>query len=95
MEQGEAPTTTAAAVKPASNSSRKVSPLPSRFRRVCVFCGSSPGKKPSYQLAAVQLGQQLVERGIGLVYGGGSVGLMGLVSRAVHNGGGHVIGYVS
>ena len=63
-----------------------------RFRRVCVFCGSSTGKKASYQLAAVQLGQQLVERGIGLVYGGGSVGLMGLVSRAVHNGGGDVTG---
>jgi cytokinin riboside 5'-monophosphate phosphoribohydrolase len=66
----------------------------SRFRRVCVFCGSSPGKKAAYQAAAVQLGQQLVEHGIGLVYGGGSVGLMGLVSHAVHNAGGHVIGYV-
>jgi predicted Rossmann-fold nucleotide-binding protein len=61
-----------------------------KFRRVCVFCGSSPGKRSSYQAAAVQLGQQLVERGMDLVYGGGSVGLMGLVSRAVHDGGGHV-----
>uniref|UniRef100_A0A0A9D913 Cytokinin riboside 5'-monophosphate phosphoribohydrolase n=1 Tax=Arundo donax TaxID=35708 RepID=A0A0A9D913_ARUDO len=66
----------------------------SRFRRVCVFCGSSPGKKASYQVAAIQLGHQLVERGINLVYGGGSVGLMGLISRAVHNGGGHVLGVV-
>ncbi|KAJ1292617.1 hypothetical protein BS78_01G003600 [Paspalum vaginatum] len=66
----------------------------SRFRRVCVFCGSSPGKKAAYQVAAVQLGHHLVERGIDLVYGGGSVGLMGLVSRAVHTGGGGVLGIV-
>ncbi|KAJ1701784.1 hypothetical protein LUZ63_001563 [Rhynchospora breviuscula] len=66
----------------------------SRFRRVCVFCGSSTGKKPSYQLAAIQLGHELVERNIDLVYGGGSVGLMGLVSRAVYSGGRHVLGVV-
>ncbi|KAA3467071.1 cytokinin riboside 5'-monophosphate phosphoribohydrolase LOG1-like [Gossypium australe] len=64
----------------------------SRFKRVCVFCGSSPGKNPSYQLAAIQLGQQLVERDIDLVYGGGSIGLMGLVSQAVFDGGRHVLG---
>ncbi|KAG8061894.1 hypothetical protein GUJ93_ZPchr0003g17649 [Zizania palustris] len=78
--------------KNSSNSSKQQAP--SRFRRVCVFCGSSPGKKPAYHLAAVQLGHHLVERGIDLVYGGGSVGLMGLVSRAVHGGGGHVLGVV-
>ncbi|OAY50598.1 cytokinin riboside 5'-monophosphate phosphoribohydrolase LOG1 [Manihot esculenta] len=66
----------------------------SRFRRVCVFCGSSPGKNPSYQLAAIQLGQQLVERNIDLVYGGGSIGLMGLVSQAVYDGGRHVLGVI-
>ncbi|KAH0465934.1 hypothetical protein IEQ34_006037 [Dendrobium chrysotoxum] len=66
----------------------------SRFRRICVFCGSSPGKKPSYQLAAVQLGHELVERNIDLVYGGGSIGLMGLVSQAVFNGGRHVLGVI-
>ncbi|ERN16160.1 hypothetical protein AMTRI_Chr11g152520 [Amborella trichopoda] len=66
----------------------------SRFRRVCVFCGSSPGKKSSYQEAAVQLGKELVERDIDLVYGGGSVGLMGLVSQAVHDGGRHVLGVI-
>ena len=99
-QQEEAPTSTTMTVSlatspkpaPASNGSKKQ--LPSRFRRVCVFCGSSPGRKPAYQLAAVQLGQQLVERGIDLVYGGGSVGLMGLVSRAVHGGGGRVTGVV-
>ncbi|URD78729.1 Cytokinin riboside 5'-monophosphate phosphoribohydrolase, partial [Musa troglodytarum] len=69
-------------------------PSASRFRRVCVFCGSSPGKKASYQLAAIQLGHELVQRNIDLVYGGGSVGLMGLVSQAVHEGGRHVLGVI-
>ncbi|WVZ08616.1 hypothetical protein V8G54_021962 [Vigna mungo] len=66
----------------------------SRFKRICVFCGSSSGKKPTYQEAAVQLGRELVERRIDLVYGGGSVGLMGLVSQAVHDGGRHVLGVI-
>ncbi|KAI0500817.1 cytokinin riboside 5'-monophosphate phosphoribohydrolase LOG1 isoform X1 [Dendrobium catenatum] len=66
----------------------------SRFKRICVFCGSSSGKKASYQLAAIQLGHELVERNIDLVYGGGSVGLMGVVSQAVFNGGRHVIGVI-
>ncbi|TVU01946.1 hypothetical protein EJB05_52595 [Eragrostis curvula] len=66
----------------------------SRFRRICVYCGSAKGKKASYQDAAVDLGNLLVERGIDLVYGGGSIGLMGLVSHAVHAGGRHVIGII-
>ncbi|GMJ13946.1 LONELY GUY 7 [Hibiscus trionum] len=66
----------------------------SRFKRICVFCGSSSGKKPSYQEAAVELGKELVERRIDLVYGGGSVGLMGLISQAVHDGGRHVLGVI-
>ncbi|KAL5710431.1 Cytokinin riboside 5'-monophosphate phosphoribohydrolase log7 [Ranunculus cassubicifolius] len=66
----------------------------SRFKRICVFCGSSSGKKTSYQEAAVQLGNELVERKIDLVYGGGSIGLMGLVSQAVHDGGRHVLGII-
>lgn len=66
----------------------------SRFRRICVYCGSAKGKKASYQDAAVELGKELVERGIDLVYGGGSIGLMGLVSHAVHAGGRHVIGII-
>ncbi|TMW87758.1 hypothetical protein EJD97_019516 [Solanum chilense] len=64
----------------------------SKFNRICVFCGSSSGKKTSYQEAAIDLGKELVERRIDLVYGGGSVGLMGLVSQAVHDGGRHVLG---
>lgn len=67
---------------------------PSRFNRICVFCGSSSGKNPSFRLAAVQLGNQLVERNIDLVYGGGSIGLMGLVSKAVFDGGRHVLGVI-
>ncbi|CAN6834943.1 unnamed protein product [Brassica oleracea] len=66
----------------------------SRFRRICVFCGSSSGNKTTYHDAALQLAHQLVERKIDLVYGGGSVGLMGLISHAVHDGGRHVLGYL-
>ncbi|KAL4340204.1 hypothetical protein GQ457_08G012210 [Hibiscus cannabinus] len=67
----------------------------SKFRRICVFCGSSQGKKSSYQDAAIELGRELVvSRNIDLVYGGGSIGLMGLVSQAVHDGGRHVIGVI-
>ncbi|CAL5424205.1 unnamed protein product [Camellia sinensis] len=66
----------------------------SKFKRVCVFCGSSPGKKSSYKDAAIELGTELVSRNIDLVYGGGSIGLMGLVSQAVYNGGRHVLGVI-
>ncbi|KAL6643206.1 hypothetical protein ACP70R_021387 [Stipagrostis hirtigluma subsp. patula] len=66
----------------------------SRFKRICVFCGSSQGKKPSYHDAAIELGNELVARGVDLVYGGGSIGLMGLVSQAVYDGGRHVIGVI-
>ncbi|KAG0493791.1 hypothetical protein HPP92_004785 [Vanilla planifolia] len=65
-----------------------------KFKRICVFCGSSQGKKKSYQDAAIELGKELVRRSIDLVYGGGSVGLMGLVSQAVYDGGRHVIGVI-
>ncbi|XP_022766984.1 cytokinin riboside 5'-monophosphate phosphoribohydrolase LOG7 isoform X1 [Durio zibethinus] len=73
---------------------REMEETKSRFERICVFCGSSSGKKASYQEAAVELGKELVERRIDLVYGGGSVGLMGLVSQAVHDGGRHVLGVI-
>ncbi|KAL5056094.1 hypothetical protein RYX36_036776 [Vicia faba] len=61
----------------------------SRFKRICVFCGSSPGNKSSYKDAAIQLGKELVSRNIDLVYGGGSIGLMGLISQSVYDGGGY------
>ncbi|XP_047327515.1 cytokinin riboside 5'-monophosphate phosphoribohydrolase LOG1-like [Impatiens glandulifera] len=66
----------------------------SRFNRICVFCGSSSGKNPIYQLSALQLGKELVERKIDLVYGGGSIGLMGLISQTVFDGGRHVLGVI-
>ncbi|XWS25987.1 hypothetical protein CRYUN_Cryun27aG0114900 [Craigia yunnanensis] len=66
----------------------------SRFKRVCVFCGSSSGKRNSYRDAALELGKELVSKRMDLVYGGGSVGLMGFVSQEVHRGGGHVIGII-
>lgn len=66
----------------------------SKFKRICVYCGSSSGNKASYKEAAVELGKEMVERRIDLVYGGGSVGLMGLVSQAVHDGGRHVLGVI-
>lgn len=66
----------------------------SRFKKICVFCGSSQGKKTSYQESAIELGKVLVSRNIDLVYGGGSIGLMGLVSQAVHDGGRHVMGVI-
>nr|VDD18173.1 unnamed protein product [Brassica oleracea] len=66
----------------------------SRFKSICVFCGSSNGKKVSYQDAAIDLGKELVAKNVDLVYGGGSIGLMGLVSQTVHDGGRHVIGVI-
>ncbi|XP_016575636.1 cytokinin riboside 5'-monophosphate phosphoribohydrolase LOG3 [Capsicum annuum] len=62
-----------------------------KFKRICVFCGSSQGKKNSYQDTAIELGKELISRNIDLVYGGGSIGLMDLVSQAVHDSGRHVI----
>lgn len=62
------------------------------MRRICVFAGSSLGTHPAYAAAARELGQMLAERGIGIVYGGGSVGLMGVVADAALGSGGEVIG---
>ncbi len=64
------------------------------LRRVCVFCGSSHGTRPAYAAAARALGRELVARGHGLVYGGGNVGLMGVVADAVLAAGGDVIGVI-
>ena len=62
--------------------------------RVCVFCGSSPGRDPAYLEAARGLGETLARRGVGLVYGGASVGLMGAVADAVLGGGGTAVGVI-
>jgi uncharacterized protein (TIGR00730 family) len=61
---------------------------------ICVFCGSSTGTSPAYGEAARHLGQLLVRHGVGLVYGGGRVGLMGIVAEAVLGAGGLVIGVI-
>ena len=65
-----------------------------RFRRVCVFCASSPGEDPEITAAPVALGRLLAERGHELVYGGGAVGLMGLVADTVMAEGGTVRGVI-
>jgi len=64
------------------------------LRRICVFCGSSAGTREVYKQAAQAVGQLLCRRGIELVYGGGRVGLMGIVADACLNEGGRVIGVI-
>ena len=64
------------------------------MKRVCVFCGSRPGSRPGYAKAARELGVAIAEAGMGLVYGGASVGLMNDVAEAVLGGGGEVIGVI-
>jgi uncharacterized protein (TIGR00730 family) len=64
------------------------------MKRLCVFCGSREGSRPVYRVATQQLGTLLCERGIGLVYGGGRIGLMGLLADAVLAKGGEVIGVI-
>jgi uncharacterized protein (TIGR00730 family) len=64
------------------------------MKSICVFCGSSAGSVPAYADAARALGWELVRRGLRLVYGGGNVGLMGILADAVLGGGGEVIGVI-
>ncbi|KAK4401228.1 UNVERIFIED_CONTAM: Cytokinin riboside 5'-monophosphate phosphoribohydrolase LOG8 [Sesamum calycinum] len=66
----------------------------SKFKKICVFCGSHPGHRKVFSDAAIDLGNELVNRKINLVYGGGSVGLMGLISQRVYDGGCHVLGVI-
>ena len=63
-------------------------------RRVCVFCGSNPGSRPIYRAEAVTLGRLLGENGLGLVYGGAQVGLMGALADAALAHGSEVIGVI-
>ncbi len=62
--------------------------------RICVFCGSSVGTRPEYARAAEQLAHEMVRRSIGLVFGGGNVGLMGVIADAMIAAGGHAIGVI-
>lgn len=64
------------------------------MQRVCVFCGSGAGARSVYEIAARRLGVALAKRGLGLVYGGASVGSMGVLADAVLNRGGHVTGVI-
>jgi uncharacterized protein (TIGR00730 family) len=64
------------------------------MRRVCVFCGSSAGGRPVYAESARELGRLLAARGLGLVFGGGHVGLMGVLADAVLGAGGEVVGVI-
>ncbi len=64
------------------------------FQRICVFCGSNLGNGPAYRAAAERLGTLLVERHIELVYGGGNIGLMGVLADTVLRLGGRVTGVI-
>src|SRR5262249_45254525 len=64
------------------------------MKQICIFCGSSAGTSPLYEKAVRDCGLQLVSHGMGLVYGGGNVGLMGVLADAVLEGGGQVIGVI-
>jgi uncharacterized protein (TIGR00730 family) len=64
------------------------------FNRLCVFCGSSPGRHDAFAEAAAAVGRELARRKMGLVYGGGNVGLMGVLADAALDAGGEVVGVI-
>lgn len=66
----------------------------SKINAICVYCGSSPGTEPAFVEAAAKFGKILAENGIRLIYGGGSVGLMGALAEAVLERGGEVTGII-
>ncbi len=68
--------------------------MANEIKRVVVYCGANVGNNPAYEAAAVSVGRTLAEQGIGLVYGGGGVGLMGVVADAALAAGGEVIGVI-
>ena len=65
-----------------------------RIDRLCVFCGSSLGERPEYAACAEELGRELARRGIGIVYGGGNIGLMGVLADAALEERGDVTGVI-
>jgi uncharacterized protein (TIGR00730 family) len=69
-------------------------PLAPGIRNICVYCGSGSGRNPAFAKAARDFGRILAENRIGLVYGGGSLGLMGEIARATLRHGGHVTGII-
>lgn len=64
------------------------------LKRICVFCGSNAGARPEYAAGARELATHLASRGLGLVYGGGNVGLMGIIADAMLEAGAEVIGVI-
>jgi uncharacterized protein (TIGR00730 family) len=64
------------------------------MRYICVYCGSNPGNSPAFAVAAIDLGEALAAAGLGLVYGGGRVGLMGTIADAALAAGAEVIGVI-
>jgi uncharacterized protein (TIGR00730 family) len=64
------------------------------MKRICVFCGSNQGARPEYRQAAIDFGEVLAARRIGLVYGGASVGLMGIIADKMLASGGEVVGVI-
>jgi uncharacterized protein (TIGR00730 family) len=66
----------------------------SKINKICVYCGSGSGNDPAFTAAAEELGQAMAQAGIGLVYGGGNVGLMGTIARSALNHGSEVIGII-
>lgn len=66
----------------------------SQIQNVCVYCGSATGRDPRFLRTATELGAELAGAGIGLVYGGGNIGLMGAVARSVLEHGGRVTGII-
>lgn len=65
-----------------------------KVKNICVYCGSGPGRDPVYVESARALGREMADKGVGLVYGGGSLGLMGEVARSVLDAGGSVTGII-
>ncbi|WP_372425254.1 TIGR00730 family Rossman fold protein [Salinarimonas chemoclinalis] len=65
-----------------------------RIRSICVYCGSAEGRDPAHRAAAEELGRAMAEAGVRLVYGGGALGLMGIVARATLDAGGEVTGII-
>ncbi len=65
-----------------------------KISSLCVFCGSKTGDDPAFEADARRLGELIAERGVKLVFGGGRIGLMGVVAKAVLDGGGHAIGVI-
>ena len=67
---------------------------PRKIGKICVYCGSGPGNDPAFVAAAQAFGEILAKNGIGLVYGGGGVGIMGALAHSVHEHGGEVTGII-